>query len=277
MRNLLRANLRRLWRDSGFWLMLSAVLVLSAVNMLNGCRQAAMGTMSDFSFRLDDYYFNIAPMLGLFCAVFSSLFLGTEYSDGTIRNKLVVGRTRNQIYLANLSVTFCAALLFTAAWLIGGLVGIPALGLWQIPPAGLAVLLTLSILSAAAFSAIFTCAGMLLANRAANAVFSMLLFLGLLLLASFLYNGLCEPELFSGVVITSGGMQMGEPSPNPSYIGGSLRKIYEFLLDFLPTGQGILMANTEIAHPLRMALSSAGITGAVTLAGLFFFRRKDLK
>ena len=50
MRNLLRANLRRLWRDSGFWLMLSAVLVLSAANMLNVCRQAAMDTMSDFSF-----------------------------------------------------------------------------------------------------------------------------------------------------------------------------------------------------------------------------------
>lgn len=74
MRNLLRANLRRLWRDSGFWLMLSAVLVLSAGNMLNGCRQAAMDTMSDFSFRLDDYYFNIAPMLGLFCAVFPASF-----------------------------------------------------------------------------------------------------------------------------------------------------------------------------------------------------------
>ena len=34
------------------------------------------------------------------------MFLGTEYSDGTIRNKIIVGHTRVRIYLANLNVIY---------------------------------------------------------------------------------------------------------------------------------------------------------------------------
>ncbi|MDE5570029.1 MAG: hypothetical protein K2I82_05185, partial [Ruminococcus sp.] len=39
--------------------------------------------------------------------VFVGIFLGTEYSDGTIRNKMVVGHKRSDIYFANLIV--CAS------------------------------------------------------------------------------------------------------------------------------------------------------------------------
>ncbi|MGY3662454.1 MAG: hypothetical protein ACXAHE_00930 [Roseburia sp. 1XD42-69] len=47
------------------------------------------------------------------------MFLGTDYSDGTIRNKLTVGHTRTNIYLANLIVTFAAGLLIMCVWFIG--------------------------------------------------------------------------------------------------------------------------------------------------------------
>ena len=261
MNNLLSANFARLWKDKVFWLCFAAMLACSAGTMLNGCRQASVNAGSGFAYTLDFFYFNLAPLLGLFCAVFISLFLGTEYSDGTVRNKLVVGRSRTAVYLADLTVSFCAALLFMAAWLLGGLVGIPFLGPWKLGAPGLALCLLL-----AAFT-----------NKAAGAVVSILLFLALLVCASMLYNRLSEPEMFSGVIITAEGMSMGEPTPNPDYISGGVRAAYEFLLDLLPTGQSILLANLELARPLREALCSAFIAGAAALGGLWTFRKKDLR
>lgn len=70
---------------------------------------------------------------------------------------------------------------------------------------------------------------------------------------------------------------MGEPTPNPDYISGGVRAAYEFLLDLLPTGQSILLANLELARPLRGALCSAFIAGAAALGGLWTFRKKDLR
>ena len=70
---------------------------------------------------------------------------------------------------------------------------------------------------------------------------------------------------------------MTEPVPNPSYVSGAKREAYMFLMDALPTGQGLLMANLSIERPLRMLAASAGIAAAATVGGIFLFRRKDLK
>ena len=49
--------------------------------------------------------------MGLVAAILTSMFIGSEYSDGTIRNKLVVGHSRMRIYLANLIVCSVACVL----------------------------------------------------------------------------------------------------------------------------------------------------------------------
>ena len=44
-------------------------------------------------------------MYQFFCLILAagiSLIVGAEYSDGTIRNKLIIGKTKAQIYFANL-------------------------------------------------------------------------------------------------------------------------------------------------------------------------------
>lgn len=277
MRRLLSANLTRLRKDKVFWASLPAVLALSVIHMANGCRQG-MGMLEEgYSRALDDYYFELAPFLGLVFAVFMSLFLGTEYSDGTVRNKVVIGHSRGSIYLANLLTCIAASFLLAAAWMLGGLVGLPVFGSWQMGVPGALQYLLISLLFSAALSAIFTLVGSLSGNKAAAAVISILLFLGLLVGASMIYNRLCEPEMISGIVMTTEGMQMSEPSPNPDYVGGALRTAYELILNILPTGQAILMANLEIARPTLQMASSVLVTAAVTAAGISLFRKKDLK
>lgn len=52
---------------------------------------------------LDSNIFSHILLVPIVFSVFCSLFIGTEYSDGTIRNKIVVGHTRRAIYLATSS------------------------------------------------------------------------------------------------------------------------------------------------------------------------------
>lgn len=278
MRKLISANFFRLFRDKTFWFCVGAMFIYAVAYMLNGVRQATASlAVYHYTFTLDDYYFHFAVVIGIFCALICSMFLGTEYSDGTIRNKLVVGHTRADIYLASLTVTFLATLLVMAVWLIGALVGVPALGVWQMDIPHLLECLVIAVLAVAVFSSIFTFISMLSANKAVTVAVSIFVFLGLLILASMIYNGLQQPELASSVEMTQNGMQMSEPQPNPEYIGGAKRTIYEFMMDFLPTGQGILMWQLEIAHPLRMMLSSVLLVVVPTLGGIAVFRRKNLK
>ena len=57
--------------------------------------------------------------MGLVAAILTSMFIGSEYSDGTIRNKLVVGHSRMRIYLANLIVCSVACVLIFLAYITG--------------------------------------------------------------------------------------------------------------------------------------------------------------
>ena len=276
MNELLRSNFSRLWRDKLFWLCMGAMLIYAVLFMLNGCRQAA-ADMSEYSYSIDNYYFHFALSIGLFCSVCSSMFFGTEYSDGTIRNKIIVGHTRTDIYLASLITTFAATLLIMSVWLVGALVAVPALGFWKIGALRLLSFLLIAVMFVLALSAICTVINLLSSGKADAFLISILLFIGLLLLASMIYNGLSEPEMVSGVQITQNGLDLTEPAPNPNYVTGMKREIYDFIVDFLPTGQGLRMWQLEIAHPVRMILSSLFITAVTTAGGMLAFKRKNIQ
>ena len=279
MRKLLSANFSRLWKDKIFWLWMGAMLIYSVVYMLNGSRQATID-LAEYNYSIDKYYFHFALVIGAFCALFSSMFLGTEYSDGTIRNKIVIGHTRINIYIADLITSFTATLLIMLVWLMGALVAIPALGVWEMGIPNLLAYLFIAVMFEAALSAIFTFICMQSTNKAMTVMISILLFLGLLVFASMTDNALNEPEMTSGVQITANGMEMSEPAPNPNYVSGVTRTIYEWIVDFLPTGQGLQMWQLKIgnaARMVRMLVSSVAITVLTTLGGIFLFKRKDLK
>ena len=56
-----------------------------------------------------------------------------------------------------------------------------------------------------------------------------------------------------------------------------MRNALQFIVDFLPAGQGILIASYEGVHLWQMGGYSVLITAATTLLGLFGFSRKDIK
>ena len=276
MRKLLSADVIRLKKDKILWGAMAVLLVYSIFYILNGCRQATSSAMAEYNYSLDRYYFQYALLIGMFCSVVTGMFLGPEYSEGTLRNKLIVGHTRPAIYLSNLIVSFLASVLLLSVWLIGALVGVPTLGFLKMGT-GVLLYLAVSICYLAAFSAVYTFIGMLVSRKALAEVGSLLFFFVLLFLGSFLYQCLQQPEFVNNIIITAEeGIKTTSPTPNPDYLTGMKREIYQFLADFLPTGQCIQMAELNLLHPLRMILSSLSITMITTAAGIFLFRKKNL-
>lgn len=273
MRNLLCANFFRLKRNPAFWICTLATLLGSAGMMVLWCVEDAQ---KGFVRELDVFYFRMSVMVSLAYAVFACLFLNTEYGEGAIRNKLAVGHTRRDVYLANFLTVFAASLCMALAWLVGGCAGVPFLGFLTVPPAGLALCVAVIVGLTAAFSAIFTFLGMLNTRRSVMVV-TLLIWLAMLLVASLMNNTLHEPEFVHNTIIAIDGVQMGDPEPNPYYISGLQRDIYDFIVDFLPSGQLGWLQNIALDHPVRMLLSSLFITVTTTLGGIFFFERKDLK
>lgn len=277
MSELMSAHLFRIKRDKTFWACVAVMLVCSVGVMLNGCRQA--GSMAAYGYQMDleKYYFTLAPAVGFFAGVFSGLFLGTEHSDGAIRGKLIVGHSRRQVYFASLLTNILAALTITVVWLVGGLVGVPVLGLWKMSGIAVAINILVAVGSAVALAAMFTLLGMLVMKKSNGVVAAILLFLGLLLTASWVYNTLMEPEMTTGFIMTVDGVQTAELTPNPNYVSGVMRKVLELILDILPTGQEALLSNGGIVRPLLNLAASGAVTVFTTLAGMAVFERKDIK
>lgn len=271
MRKLLRANLSRLVRSRLLWLCIAAACLFSLIVM------SSISTDGADVPPLDKALPETFPFLALIEAVFVSLFLGAEYQDGTLRNKLIVGHTRLHVYLAALTTSCAGSLLIAGGWALSAAYGVCRFG-WFVSPAGtLALSALLCAMITVANAALLTLLALLVTNRAYGAVAAILLTLGLLVLSSSLYGVLCEPELSSNIVSTGDGFEFTEPMPNPAYVSGWRRAVYQFAVDVLPAGQAILLANQELARPVLSLCGSAGIVLLTALAGVACFRRKDLK
>ena len=199
MSKLLRSNFSRLLKNKIFWLCIVGMVIYAVAYMLNAGQRTVSPTDGKV-YTLEEYYFQFLVYVGFFFAVATSMFLGTEYSDGTIRNKLVVGHTRTNVYLANLIVTFVAGLLIMCVWFVGALVGVPALGFFSFTPVNLVCYFVLCVLLVAAYSSINTFVAVLSTNKTITVLVSLVLAFGLLLCASMLYNALEAPETINNYI-----------------------------------------------------------------------------
>lgn len=89
----------------------------------------AVGLYRQGAEKLSDGLFAGLTFLGVVLAAFCSLYLGTEYQDGTLRNKVTAGYRREQIYFSCLLACLGGGLLIWGSYLAAYLaVGLPLLG-----------------------------------------------------------------------------------------------------------------------------------------------------
>lgn len=276
MNKLLAANFSRLKKDKVFWI---CMIFMAGLGIFLRVISYMSMKRTGYIVPLDRNFFFHSTFIPIISSAFCSLFVGTEYSDGTIRNKIIVGHTRISIYLSNLIVCAAANFLFCTIYLAASLaVGIPLLGFFQTDVKFIFVLALDIFVMSLAFSAIFTLISMLCQNRAITAVICIFSAFIFLFIGSYIYSKLLEPEMYEPYSYTvNGEITAGDTEPNPNYIGGTQRKIYEFLYDFLPGGQAIQLADMTTVHLWQLPLYSFIFTILCTGFGLVFFRKKDLK
>ncbi|MBD5083438.1 MAG: ABC transporter permease subunit, partial [Clostridiales bacterium] len=239
MNKLLKANFSRLKKETSLWLVAGASLGLIIAQSIDRAMMNKNGTVINPN-TLNDVLFQMIPAIGVIFALFVAPYLGKEYSDKTIRNKLVVGHKRENIYLANYITCFIGSLFIYSMFFVGGFaVGVPLLGGWQGDVSKLVIYILMGVCITASFASMLTMLCMLCSKRSVSAVFSIIIMFILMIVASTVNEALSQPETTQEFISFSlDGVVLGDPIPNPAYVSGIKRDIFEFIMQFLPTGQG---------------------------------------
>lgn len=272
MRKLLYSNFIRLRNGLSLGLSLAFFLLWNGIMLFSSYNDMVK---LETGMALDSLIFTFLFIIGIVMSVLISLFTGTDYSDGTIRNKIIIGQSRNSIYAANLvTCAFIGLLLFLWGLAVNLAIGIPLFGMPQMPANTLGLLFLDSLLAIIAYASIFNVIGMLCSNKAHSVMICILSAFVLLFIAIFIYSKLAQPEMYEAVSIGESNLEM---MANPNYISGIKREIYQFFMDFLPSGQCSQIGNLEVPHPFRMGIYSLLIIIVSNILGIFCFRKKDLK
>ncbi len=274
MNLLLKANFCRLWKDGAFWASLAVMAGVGLFEVAVGVSARRQG----ISVPLENRYFVLALMPGIVLSAFCSLFVGGEYSGGTIRNKITVGHTRDAVYLASLCTCIAAGGLACLAYIVPMVVlGIPLLGIFQME-LGAVVWFTLCVfVMTGSLCAVFTLIAILNQNRAVTAILCITLAYFLLFLGIYLNARLTEPEIIPAQeYIENGQILLREAEKNPAYVSGLKRTVFQALY-CLPGCQAVQLVAEAENCPWSLPLISALCAIGSTAAGLALFRRKDLK
>ncbi len=275
MNKLLKANFSRLRKDKVFWIETVFMFVWGIFLTVGPYLDDAIYDSHNY---FDQNLLVYVAFIGCCASVFCSMFSGTEYSNGTIRNKLVVGHLRSSIYLSNLITCIASAMIMTAVFLlsyctVGAFLSEPPIA----KPKELIFLIFISLFTVVAYVSIFNMLSMLITKKSISAILCLLLFFGLLILAFFIKGRLDAPEFTPEYGLTANGIELLGQKPNPKFLQPAARRIYQCFLDILPTGQSIELSMFSVVHPYLMMVYSVVISVITTILGIFIFRKKDIK
>lgn len=275
MGNLLRADFFRLWRSKSFW---ACMIFQVGAGVFFPSLCYIQGKKSHYYYTLDGEFAAYTAFLCILSALFCALFIGTDYSDGSVRNKLLVGHRRWEIYLSHLITCSTGCLLMCVGYLLPYLaVGTPLLAPFH-EEANTLLLYTLAgLMLAVALASLYTMIAMLIPNRTVSAVVALVLSFGLLLGGSYLYSYLNYPPTYTQMIYNPVLEEWEEKeAPYPFYLKGTKRDVFQLLCDVNPGGQIMQCVGWDAPNLPLLPVYSAALTVVTTGAGLWGFRRKDL-
>ncbi len=279
MIKLLKANLARLWKNKVFWL---GFLVLNVF-----CIIQKIGLIQDTIevHYLEETFWIQAYVLGIILSVFISLFIGAEYEYGTIRNKIISGYDRSEIYLANIFACIIAGWIMCMGCLISSLlVGVPFLGFFHAELSEILIQGICVFALSAAYTAIYCFFAMLIHNRTITAIACIMLSFLLLFSGTVVSNRLDESEYY---YIPDASLGIGEIDDvsnsewirNRDYLEGTKRRIYEIVFEVIPGGQSLQLSGMLNEQTSYIEMFSASLVWIVLSCGcgVLLFCRKDLR
>lgn len=280
MIKLLRSDFHRLFRSKLFYLGIIAVAVSVGSALINNIYY--MGVMEDLQLPLDNLLFRGTSVIGFAITVFTCFFVGTEYSDGTMRNKLIVGNSRMTIYISHFITTTVAALIMMV---VGSFTMLALATFWMgwfVASAAILVPQILCcLLAVVAINAFILMFAILIPSRTICVVVCLVIMMIMVnvlptLLMDKLLNEPTIPEM--SYTDDNGIVQIIPEKPNPNYVGGTKRIIMQFCYDMIPTTQmcqysfGALPPNINL-----FPFYSLFFIVIFSTVGVLFFKQRDLK
>lgn len=246
MSRLLRANFVRLFKNKPLYLCVCVQIVITFF--------AVFPYRNSFFAEKIIYENSLFSML--FSAVFVPLFLGTEHSDKTIRNKIISGHTRRDVYFASLISAAVGVLIICLTPLVTVLImALTFEGHLGSSPAEFALCLTALTAANAAMCGIYLISSMLVTSKANNVVLTLVIWFGSIFITATIDELLELPQLSDGV----------------------LRTILRYAYDITPVGQVLQIQIGECRNAGLFPVYSLLVIAAATGFGTLIFRKKDLK
>lgn len=277
MYKLLTANINRLFKTKIFWLEMIFCSIFSAWIVFANYNEAYQLTQNRLV--LEDVFFNFYQIIIMFPAVCVSMTIGTEYSDGTIRNKLIVGHTRREVYFSTLFANiFPSILIILLHGIISYTIGYPLFGSFETSASTLTLVMLTLILDMIVFTILFAVITMNCSNKAAGSVSSIISAYILIMAASYIQNRLHASEMiYESYSISADGIEYGNLIQNPSYVSGMERTIYEVLYNILPSGHILQIFDLDFSSITYLPLISIALIVGITILGYRIFSDKNIK
>lgn len=158
-----------------------------------------------FGYSTRGYYFGdkgsfddmfIAPLFVIECG-FISLMIGREYSDGTIRNKLIAGKRRGNIYSANVVMAVLSTTLFVVVFVIGCMIMSYSGTLKYLKLDTRITVLIAFFLINYAWASIFVFVSMLISSREMGVLINLALVIGIMFASYQVEHLLGQPEFLT--------------------------------------------------------------------------------
>lgn len=285
MARLLHADFARLRKSLTFWACMAVALIWGAVKVYYDHQKWASIPVNDTSVE-NIYYFTYNykdgfSQLVLIMAVFAAMFIGTDYSQRAIVNKLAIGRSRAAVYFSNLTVCAAGSLLFNLSYAAGVTIMGLAFGgqtrFYDFYVCEFIIIVAADI----AMSALLTLLCILLNHKAVCIAAALLVFFITPFIAESVNQAVQEPEYNVQREWNEDKTSYSETkTKNENYISGAKRFFYVALNNVSPLGQYQQLKSGyiyDIFQYTSYPLLSFGLTAVSSAVGILVFRRKDIK
>lgn len=273
MTRLLRTNFARLWKSNSFII----CLIIAAADAPAALFSAYLNDKECVE-RLGGMILSRGTDVMFIASIFTALYLGTDYSNGTLRNKLMIGHTRMGVYSANLITVMAGTFMCAAAnWFAMLAAGLIMGGSFGMSTEEFLKCTAVYVCAIAALCAVNTLIGMLLAVKSSTVVVILTLMLGTMMISASLTSLLGRKT--GGMVNTMfGGGDMFADENSDFYVKGTRRMVYNLINNIMPCGPMYRISGGAMPEDGGMLpVYSLGVTAVSTALGSVVFRRKDLK
>lgn len=279
MCNLLSANAARLKKNKPFIISIFIMIIYAIGAFAYAKMQAANGSAITF----DTVFLNgyglggFIAFPGIILSIVCSIFVGTDFSDGTLRNKIVVGKSRNKIYFANfISCAGIGVLLNVVYSAIICMIGLPSLGGIEMPVKSFIFIILDGIFMIVAYAAIYNMIAMLSKDKTTAVIIGLVLTIVSMFLSLYLMMRTFEPEFVSQATMVNGEI-VEEVVRNSKYLGENARKVVQVIIDVLPSGQSVQLSHLTAPNIQFMYLYSLIIIFVSNFIGVSVFKKTNLK